>query len=284
VETSTPTATPTTTALADTDGDGLSDVDEATAGTDPNLPDTDGDMMSDQVEVQVQLTDPLAADEQDGAGGGANGILDGIDLLCGSLLTLDNGASSLGDDRTNPSAAIGDCDADGDDDGRADLDEINGIGCGGVVTEVSADRSYSDGDPPSWDTDGDAVRDGVECALGTDPTDPGSSPTDQQCRNGLPVDTDSDTDGILDDWEQCKWGSAVDATDSDGDGASDCFEAMDTNGNGFLTPADAVLVLRVVFALGDGDFAAMDINGNGFLTSADGTLIMRAVFSIAPCA
>ena len=47
-------------APADTDGDGLTDDEEAALGTDPNNPDTDGDGVSDGDEV-ANGTDPLAA-------------------------------------------------------------------------------------------------------------------------------------------------------------------------------------------------------------------------------
>lgn len=43
----------------DDDNDGLSDTDEATAGTDPANPDSDGDGLSDGEEVNTHGTDPL---------------------------------------------------------------------------------------------------------------------------------------------------------------------------------------------------------------------------------
>ncbi len=49
-------------AAPDSDGDGLTDAEEAVLGTDPNNPDTDGDNLSDGDEVNVHSTDPLLAD------------------------------------------------------------------------------------------------------------------------------------------------------------------------------------------------------------------------------
>lgn len=46
----------------DTDGDGLTNEEEAKAGTDSKNPDTDGDGLSDREEVKVWKTNPLKAD------------------------------------------------------------------------------------------------------------------------------------------------------------------------------------------------------------------------------
>lgn len=51
----------------DTDGDGLTDAEEQSIGTDPNRSDTDRDMLDDYAEVHVFNTNPLASDpDQDG--------------------------------------------------------------------------------------------------------------------------------------------------------------------------------------------------------------------------
>jgi uncharacterized repeat protein (TIGR01451 family) len=68
--------------LADTDGDGLSDLDEARIGTDPTVPDTDGDGLNDKQEIEgVQgfaPTLPLVADTDGG------GVPDGIEVTNGT--------------------------------------------------------------------------------------------------------------------------------------------------------------------------------------------------------
>lgn len=46
----------------DSDGDGLTDAQEATLGTNPNNPDTDGDGLNDGTEVNSTGTDPLMSD------------------------------------------------------------------------------------------------------------------------------------------------------------------------------------------------------------------------------
>jgi len=62
----------------DTDGDGLSDADEARYGTNPNKPDTDGDGLLDGEEVHRYKTDPRVKDTDDG------GISDGVEVLHGT--------------------------------------------------------------------------------------------------------------------------------------------------------------------------------------------------------
>lgn len=62
---------------ADKDGDGLTNNEEESLGTDPELIDTDNDGISDYDEVNVTNTDPLNPDSD------GDGLLDGIELLAG---------------------------------------------------------------------------------------------------------------------------------------------------------------------------------------------------------
>lgn len=56
---------------ADSDGDGLADIEEQELGTDPDNADSDGDGLSDGDEINVYNTDPLAFDtDSDGVGDG----------------------------------------------------------------------------------------------------------------------------------------------------------------------------------------------------------------------
>ncbi|MBK9248759.1 MAG: OmpA family protein [Ignavibacteria bacterium] len=74
----------------DTDGDGLSDIDESALGSNPNNPDTDGDGLLDGEEVHKYKTNPLLADTDDG------GVNDGEEVrLNGNPLDPDDDIMSI---------------------------------------------------------------------------------------------------------------------------------------------------------------------------------------------
>ena len=161
----TPTAPPPED--ADADGDGLSDAQEATLGTDPANPDTDQDGLLDGGEVTAG-TDPTLADS-DGDGFGDNAeVVNGSDpndpaSVPAGEPTVDTDGDQLTDAQeaelgTNPELA------DSDGDGLTDFAEV-GFEPG----------SATGTDPLVVDTDGDGVGDGDEVANGTDPANPTSS-------------------------------------------------------------------------------------------------------------
>jgi len=137
----------------DSDGDGLTDAEEATYGTDPTLTDTDADGLGDYDEVNdVQgytSLDPLKPDTDD------DGLTDGEEV--GTYIT-------------NPT------DADTDDDGLLDGEEITEYGTDPKTTDTDGDGStdYNEvkvffTDPLDEDSDDDGTLDGKEYMAITGP-------------------------------------------------------------------------------------------------------------------
>jgi large repetitive protein len=214
----------------DPDGDGLVSTLEAAIGTDPALADSDGDGISDFVE-----TNGGSAIDTDG-----DGTIDARDLDSDgdSLVDAGEGASDFDADgladyrdpdddgdgvptRTEVAdgAALGDNDVDGDGavnwlDADADGDGIEDGTDGTGDADGDGVPAYLDPDDhvTNPDSDGDGLTDAVELALGTDPSAP-----------------DSDLDGIG-DWVETNGGSAV---DTDGDGTIDARD-LDSDGDDLL--------------------------------------------------
>src|SRR5262249_38561033 len=110
----------------DTDNDGLSDVDEAKWGTNPNLADTDGDGVSDGVEINERTTSPLLADTD------GDGTSDATDLV-----TFANCTS-----RTLPAPRlIAPLSTSNVTDRRPTLRWQNDVSAEGAVIQLCADRA-----------------------------------------------------------------------------------------------------------------------------------------------
>jgi hypothetical protein len=174
---------------ADTDGDGLTNDEEAAVGTDPSNPDTDGDGENDGVEIG----DPSAPNDVDGDG--SNDALESDD---------------------------NDVDGDGvaDEFDPADGDPCVPIGCVDPVDPIGIDLGDIDGDIPlndpcafgfadcaSPDEDGDGVPDDVDNC-------PGVANADQ-------ADADGDGSGDLCD--------VANALIGPGDGVEGCTCAATNN-------------------------------------------------------
>ncbi|MCT2043660.1 YPDG domain-containing protein, partial [Pseudoclavibacter alba] len=213
----------------DTDGDGLTDKDEASRGTDPANPDTDGDGLPDGQEVTLG-TDPLNPDTD------GDGLPDGQEVTLGTdPKNTDTDGDGLTDGRevtieTNP------LNPDTDGDGLTDGQEVD-LGT----------------DPKKPDTDGDGLTDGQEVSgsengkFNNEPTNPLNPDTDgdgvsdrDEITNGTdPNKADTDGDG-LNDWEENVAGTDPKNPDTDGDGLPDGQEVQlgtdpkkpDTDGDG----------------------------------------------------
>jgi len=130
----------------DSDGDGLTDAEEAVLGTDPANIDSDGDTLTDGQEIELG-TDPLLLDT-DG---------DGLDDALDTGWTDPTDIDSDGDGLTDGSEVIEHYSdplaADTDSDSVVDSTEL-GQGSDALVT----------------DSDGDGLFDGTELAVGLDST------------------------------------------------------------------------------------------------------------------
>jgi hypothetical protein len=161
--------------VQDSDGDGLTDEEELSLGTDPNNPDSDGDGLTDLFEVSNGF-DPLPPGEEE-----QDPDSDGLGNL---------GEQGAGTDPHNPDSdgdqlqdaievGIGSdpLDPDSDDDGLEDGEEVNVIGS----------------DPLNPDTDGGGRTDGLEVNVdGTDPLDP-TDDISSHHYYGMIVDGETDT-------------------------------------------------------------------------------------------
>jgi len=165
----------------DTDGDGLTNSEEAQIGTDPLNPDTDGDGLGDGEEVKTYRTNPLVPDtDNDGLGDGDevhNRRTDPLNPDTDADRLIDGDEITRNTDPLNP-----DTDADLLNDG----DEV-GRGT----------------DPLNPDTDRDGLNDGTEVSIGTDPLKPDTDndqlmdgQENQNCPH--PLNPDTDGDGIID--------------------------------------------------------------------------------------
>ncbi len=153
--------------LVDSDGDGLTDIDEARIyKTDPQFADTDTDGLDDGLEVNEYWTLPLVMDTD------GDTFIDGVEVRLGTDPT---DSSSFPTEKTS---GFDDLDGDGipnaeeqilgSDPQRVDSD-FDG------VSDFAEIRQYFTS-PTLVDSDGDGAWDGEEVAAGTDPGDAEDTP------------------------------------------------------------------------------------------------------------
>ena len=282
------TAASTVEVILDSDGDGLSDEEEAVAGTDINNADSDGDGIPDATEVGATPGSPLDTDN--------DGIIDALDVDSdndgipdilegnadadgdGTPNYLDTDSNNDGIDDSVDSGVTGidtdgdgiddiyDADADGDmvvDAGKTDAND-DGVDDAAVLPNTDLDAAP---DVYDLDSDNDGLPNLVEGGLDTD-------------SDGIAdyLDVDSDNDGILDVAE-------VDATgiDTDGDGIDDAYDASNViigpgvGGAGILsnaTDTDGDTVPDYLDLDSDND-SIVDVTEAGF-TDSDGDALLDA--------
>ena len=256
---------------ADTDMDGIPDyVDADDAG--PGAGDSDGDGIDDDVECPSGWPCP------DTDGDGIPNYMDldsdgdGIDDLTEGAVA-DEDSDNIPDYlESNTQDTDGDGDADYDDSDADGDGEDDDIECGVPGTDpvdcVTVDLD-GDGIPDHLDADkdGDGVIDGVD----SDPTDPDDP-------NPGGDGNDSDGDGVKDDVECPSGVICPDSdgdnipdymdTDSDNDGIDDSVEgASDTDGDGIPDRIES----NVLDSDGDGDADFDDTNADDDANGDDGT-------------
>lgn len=233
--------------LFDTDGDGLTDDEEVTTGTDPGDDDSDDDGITDGHEVDLG-TDPTDPDTD------GDGILDGTEIGLTEPEGDDTDTSTFvpdADPTTTTDPLDDDTDDGGTSDGDEDIDHDGEVDPGecdpldGTDDDLCAEPD-SDGDgltdeeevelgtdPFDDDTDDDGITDGNEVDLGTDPTDPDTDGDGilDGTEIGLtePQGDDTDTGEFVPDEDPSTTTDPTDP-DTDGGGTDDGDEDMDHDG------------------------------------------------------
>jgi hypothetical protein len=265
---------PTDPAAIDTDGDGLSDLQEVLGfryegptgtilevrpdasgpATNPLSRDSDDDGLDDLSEIRLG-TDPNAADGDTVFDDDGDGLVNIEETTPRSLTVRDGDAAAIaGDDASDASTTTTTSDpelVDSDDDGLTDWEELQGCrdADGDLVCDVGVPPFGPTANDP--DTDGDGLSDLAEVDGVSLPTPGGET----SLRYPDPVDGDSDDDGLSDGaevgdpWQvvvagrggYLVWSDPMRA-DADGDGLDDGAERSagtdpnlaDTDGDGAL--------------------------------------------------
>jgi len=214
----------------DCDADGLTNDEEALAGTDPNNPDSDGDGDTDGEEVNNGTSPVDPCDPNINALGTADCDGDGLD---------NDGEILAGTDNTNP---------DTDEDGFTDGEEVesgsdpldsctpdfSAVGTNDCDNDglTNTDESFYGTDNTNPDTDGDGINDGDEVSGGSNPVE--SCDPDPSAAG---ANADCDGDGLTTE-EETTLGTDPNNEDTDGDNITDGDEV--NNGSNPLNACDPV--------------------------------------------
>ncbi|MEN1727169.1 MAG: ASPIC/UnbV domain-containing protein, partial [Pseudomonadota bacterium] len=248
------TGLPCATGPIDSDGDGLTDDEETTLGTDPQNPDSDADGVDDGIDAFP--LDPTESADTDGDGVGDNADLFPTDPNESADADGD-GVGDNGDAFPNDPAESADTDGDGVGD-NADVFPND--------PNESADSDGDGlGDNADVDADNDGLTDSAEAiGLGDQDFDLLVNRLDLDSDNDTIPDVieagliDADGDFLVDDL-LADQGTVSVPPDSDGDGLPDFLDLESGNAANDGT----------AFDLATGPFAALDSNGDGQLNSLD---------------
>jgi len=215
------------------DGDGLTELQEYLAGSDPLAVDTDGDGLSDSEEVTVHHTDPRLMDTD------GDGLTDYAEIFV---------------HHTNPRSQ----DTDGDDLNDYDEVMIYHTSSALTVTQTRVDREGHPR-PDGWDSDGDGIPDGWEAYYQFNPADAADKLADPDGdgltnlreyqldkRPRYPDDVSPGVDGDgdkLSDWaEKYEYHTDPNKSDTFGDGLGDLYrvqyQLLDANNPDHSATAD----------------------------------------------
>ena len=233
------TATPTATPIPDSDGDGLNDaVDNCPTNANP------GQENNDRNFIDHSPPYPAAIDDK-------------------TLAMSDTPGDA--------------CDPDDDNDGLIDSKEVYDP-CELMPPPCVPSPCYSSGTYPHIaDTDGDRYLDGVECALGTNPSWSPSRPSITACG----PEGDADGDKLTDRIEYCFYGTDPLVVDSDGDGTKDGCEAASLNPDRTVNVADRGM-LAVAIANPAMRHVNVDVNKDGAWNVGDMGVLMT-LFGTTNC-
>ena len=237
----------------DSDGDGLTDSQEATLGTDPNNSDTDGDGIGDAAEVGPNVNAPLDSD--------GDGV---INALESSITDTDGDGVANQSDPANTSPCIPNANSaaclatDSDGDGLTNAQE----------DALGTDRNNAD-------TDGDGANDGAEVGNVGSPLDTDGDGIPNVLESSV---IDSDGDGVANQNDAANNNPCVPninsapcrALDNDGDGLTNGQEdTLGTNRNNVDTDGDGS---NDNVEVGANVNAPLDTDGDGIIDALDSSV------------
>lgn len=208
----------------DDDGDGLTNAQEASLGSNPDSTDSDKDGLPDNLEVGSSVTTPLDHDSD-----GIPNLIDPDDDNDGVPTITENAGKNTPTIDSDKDGSFDYLDTDDDNDGVfTKLENYNGGTPADDDTDKDGITDYLD-----KDDDGDLISTWYENYNGNTPTD------DDTDKDGRPdyLDADDDNDTILTKYEQPDPngnGNPDDGIDSDKDGIHNYLDS-DDDGDGALT-------------------------------------------------